>query len=439
MLFGHLINDRKNQISMWNKHREELNILGYTCVPNILPMALLERLRTVTDGLLDSHDHSNVKAQGSMLWTNTDPVFADLVTLPDALATLKNMGFLDPTFSDGYIISKPGGGPRLFWHYDWFHWEGVRSYKLPAPQIFLMYYLTDTSIENGCLRAIPGSHLTQNALHPLLAEPHSRALSTPLSERIEYSDRPDEVAVPVKAGDLLIGDARLLHAAHANQTDKRRTLITLWYQPDWESLPEEVQSQMAAKTQSVTSDWPKEIQKFLASNRYKGNAVPHPRQLWQPAPEREDAYLEDEPELPESLIRYSVARHSIAEYIGKTDYLGEQDWELRVAEEATFWEWLKIYQENLLDEDEQFTLIEILTFSMEKVAQKFGHLQAMIKVEELPEWQALRKILGANPKLHASTIHYWCCFGSDNPEYCLVLAFAMRRVWNESGLKALCR
>ena len=34
----------------------------------------------------------------------------------------------------------------------------------------------------------------------------------------------------VRAGDLIIGDARMLHAAHANTSDARRTVITLWFQ-----------------------------------------------------------------------------------------------------------------------------------------------------------------------------------------------------------------
>ncbi len=60
-----------------------------------------------------------------------------------------------------------------------------------------------------------------------------------------------------------IGDARLLHAAHANATDQRRTLITLWYQPDRASLPERVQAQMA---------------------RYDGAASPYRRTLYRPRP-----------------------------------------------------------------------------------------------------------------------------------------------------------
>ena len=44
------------------------------------------------------------------------------------------------------------------------------------PQVFCMYYLTDTCRENGCLRVIPGSHTRHNPLHDLVAEPHSAAL-----------------------------------------------------------------------------------------------------------------------------------------------------------------------------------------------------------------------------------------------------------------------
>ena len=53
---------------------------------------------------------------------------------------------------------------------------------------------------------------------------------------------------------------RLLHAAHENHSDERRTLITLWYQPDLKSLPEGMQAQMAAKTQPIPTDWPAEAQ-----------------------------------------------------------------------------------------------------------------------------------------------------------------------------------
>jgi hypothetical protein len=267
--------------------REALLRDGYTDFPGVLSPPLLEELRRVTDAVLARYDTSAFKSQGSMLHTTEHPLFADLIALPEALACLAALGYPNAAYSDGYIISKPPKGGRLFWHYDWFAWEDERSYRNPPLQLFLMYYLSDTTRENGCLRVIPGSHLQENPLHRQLIEPHSAKL-TRLDDptRPEFSDRPDEVDVPVRAGDLLIGDARLLHAAHTNETDERRTLITLWYQPELETLPERIQAQMAQKTQPIPDDWPddarKKIRPLLASQRYRGDAAPYERQLWQP-------------------------------------------------------------------------------------------------------------------------------------------------------------
>ena len=49
-----------------------------------------------------------------------DPIFAELIAWPTALSLFTQMGFDTPTFTDGYIISKPPNSPPLFWHYDWF-------------------------------------------------------------------------------------------------------------------------------------------------------------------------------------------------------------------------------------------------------------------------------------------------------------------------------
>ena len=41
------------------------------------------------------------------------------------------------------------------------------------------------------------------------------------------------VDVCVQPGDVILGDARLLHAAHPNHSAERRTGITLWYIAGW--------------------------------------------------------------------------------------------------------------------------------------------------------------------------------------------------------------
>lgn len=257
---------------------------GYCLIPNVLSPDMLAALRAVTDRLIDAQSNQHrerFRAQGSMIRMSDDAFFADVIVLPAALHALASLGFTQPAFSDGYVISKPAHSPRLFWHYDWFAWQDARSFELPPPQIFLMYYLTDTRRQNGCLRVIPGSHVRHNALHDLLAAPHSETLSRADSDRAEFENRPDEIDVPVRAGDLLIGDARLLHATHANDSEERRTLLTLWYQPALRSLPEAMQAQMAKKAQRI-GHWPEEAQakvRALWAN-YAGDAAPYERTLY---------------------------------------------------------------------------------------------------------------------------------------------------------------
>lgn len=255
--------------------------------PQVLPLEFLERLRVVTDRLLDARsdaEKEQLKAQGSLILTNSDPIFADLIAFQPALDCLQELGFGSATFTDGYVISKAPLGARLFWHYDWFSWQDDRSFQNPPPQLFLMYYLSDTARENGCLRAISRSHIEENPLHALLAEPHSERLSKMenAGQGVEFSDRPDEVDVPVRAGDLLVGDARLLHAAHDNQTDERRTLITLWFQPNFETLPDSIKAQMVAKVHPIPTDWPADAQDKLRAltPTYNGPSPAYERTLW---------------------------------------------------------------------------------------------------------------------------------------------------------------
>ena len=232
-----------------------------------------------------------------MLTVMTHPIFAELITWQQSLDALFSLGicrdtkpiglFKDPTFTDGYIISKPPHSPPLFWHYDWFAWEDPTVYEPRPQQVFFMYYLTDTTRQNGCLRVIPGSHLQHNALHDLLDNPHAEAISRADDlDCPEFSPRPDEIDVPVEAGDLLIGDARLLHAAHPNRSDHRRTVITLWFQPDFCDLPERIQAQMVEKTQKIPDDWPAEAQEMVrrVNPKYEGNAEPYGRILYRRKP-----------------------------------------------------------------------------------------------------------------------------------------------------------
>jgi ectoine hydroxylase-related dioxygenase (phytanoyl-CoA dioxygenase family) len=146
----------------------------------------------------------------------------------------------------GYVISKPPQSPALFWHQDWWGWNDPSSYTPLPQQLFFMYYLVDTTPHNGCLRLLRGSHLQRHRMHDEVPDAHTdelRRFSDP--DHPAYQSLAEEVDVPVKAGDLVIGDSRLLHSAHANKSDHRRTVITLWYFPYFELLSDGLRAAIA--------------------------------------------------------------------------------------------------------------------------------------------------------------------------------------------------
>ena len=235
---------------------------GYCVIEDVLKEEMLTRLRMVTDELLDAQtadEQAAHRSSGSMISVYMHPLFAELVVYPRALQVLEALGFLRPKWSSGYVISKPPQSPPLFWHQDWWGWDDPCSYTALPQQLFLMYYLVDTIPSNGCLRVVKSSHLNRHPLHDILPNAHGEAL-----QRVEdpnhpaYQRVPGEIDIPVKAGDLVIGDSRLLHASHGNQSDERRTVITLWYHPFFALLPAGMQAHIGRLRKKLgwsDADW----------------------------------------------------------------------------------------------------------------------------------------------------------------------------------------
>ena len=90
---------------------------GYCRLGSILENDMLDRLRTVTDRLLDDQSAAQ-RSTGSMISVTEDALFAELVAYPRALESLAQLGFVHPRWSSGFVISKPPDSPALFWHQD---------------------------------------------------------------------------------------------------------------------------------------------------------------------------------------------------------------------------------------------------------------------------------------------------------------------------------
>ena len=231
--------------------RQRLLDDGFCVVDGQLPDGALDKLRRWSDDWIARTPHppewkyqgSDIKLTGvrtgapAALKQPRDEMVDFLIEHPTAILGALKIGD-HRSIGTFQIISKPPFAPALYWHQDWMRWDDPISLS-PWPQtVFLNWYLTDTTVENGCLRAIPGSHLRRTDLHENLIPPHEGGgYGVEETNEWMFHDHPDAVDVPVCAGQLMIGDARLLHGTHPNTTAERRTVLLGWYYRPTNTVP----------------------------------------------------------------------------------------------------------------------------------------------------------------------------------------------------------
>jgi hypothetical protein len=139
-----------------------------------------------------------------------------------ALAFAKQLLGPDASFALDNSILKPSrnGGPTP-WHQD-------EAYNDPAyyqEQVSFWIAITDSTVENGAMAYIPGSHL-------LGILPHRLHGGSEEANSIECHERFDPAAAeicPIPAGAMIIHHGRTLHGASGNKSDSTRLAYILSY------------------------------------------------------------------------------------------------------------------------------------------------------------------------------------------------------------------
>ncbi|MEL7296716.1 MAG: phytanoyl-CoA dioxygenase family protein, partial [Pseudomonadota bacterium] len=94
-----------------------------------------------------------------------------------------------------------------------------------------------------------------------------------------YASHHDEQAVHVRRGDVVVGDSRLLHGAYANTSEHERPLITLWYIPNWGTLPDNVQATLCDIYQRKVVDIDDGEEDLPTCDAWPASAFEHIRNL----------------------------------------------------------------------------------------------------------------------------------------------------------------
>jgi ectoine hydroxylase-related dioxygenase (phytanoyl-CoA dioxygenase family) len=126
-------------------------------------------------------------------------------------------------WSSHFICKDPYVGRATPWHEDSHYWRPRVSRIDKIATIWLA--LDPSTRENGCMRVIPGTHLSfGNSEY----ESTDRTKNT-FHNQIKSVDDSKAVYFELKKGECSIHDARMIHGAEANASPHRRCGYTLRY------------------------------------------------------------------------------------------------------------------------------------------------------------------------------------------------------------------
>ncbi len=151
--------------------------------------------------------------------------FLDLAREPEIVELVSGVLGDDISLWGCHVFCKPATqGYETPWHQDGHYWP-IR----PLANCTVWVALEASTVENGCLRVIPRSHVGQH-LHEHLHEDRS---DLTLNQRLAAGtfDEASAVDLELQPGEMSLHDVYMIHGAKANRSAKRRTGVALRYMP----------------------------------------------------------------------------------------------------------------------------------------------------------------------------------------------------------------
>lgn len=225
------------------EHRDRFERDGYLAVENVLTDAEVQELRASADrlqahaaGLTDSTDRFLLKAFGDdgggrILQQVAEPheLGSEWMTLArdrrilDVVEALIGPNIM--LYYSMFMMKPPRQGFAAPWHQDFAFFVHNRA-RLLACQV----YIDDSTLENGCVNVVPGSHKL-GLLNHFRGDSFADHVQGDVSE---FDAR--AVPVPMRAGGMLIWHALTLHASAPNRSEKPRRAIVFEYKDPAASL-----------------------------------------------------------------------------------------------------------------------------------------------------------------------------------------------------------
>ncbi len=145
-----------------------------------------------------------------------------LVTHPTVLKHVTSLLGKNVLVHGSSVFSKsPGDETYVSWHQDGYYLK-LKSFEYVSAWIAL----SDSTVENGCMRFVPNSHQT---ILPHIENPNSyNLLGSGLTVDKIIADN-DVVDVKLRAGEMSLHHVNLLHSSNPNVSDEKRVGFAVRY------------------------------------------------------------------------------------------------------------------------------------------------------------------------------------------------------------------
>lgn len=174
----------------------------------------------------ESNDPNKVLFHALGHWRIT-PGFHDLLWNPALLMPASQLLGGSVRFWHDQLFWKPAKhGGVVAWHQDYSYWTRTQ----PMAHLTCWIALDDSTVENGCLRYVPGSHRWPLLPMPALAGDMDGLRAVLNDEQVKQFD--NEVLVEVKAGECAFHHPLLVHGSKENRSDRSRRAAVMNYVRD---------------------------------------------------------------------------------------------------------------------------------------------------------------------------------------------------------------